>query len=113
MKQHITSDQLNELSDKAKNKLWKMAEPHDYEFNEMGANVCNRCGNFQSIPDFPGKCLPLLSIGQMIEFLVDNNSPMIKNDMGTIGSFEWVAGSEELCDDLWEAVKEVLEGEVK
>ena len=40
--------------------------------------------------------LPLLSIGQMIEFLDDNKKGW------------WGLNADELCDKLWEAVKEVL-----
>lgn len=53
--------------------------------------------------------LPLLSIGQMIEFLNEHSGQFIMSEMGQWGSdyfdFDWTG---ELCDKLWEAVKEVL-----
>jgi hypothetical protein len=47
------------------------------------------------------------SLASMIEFLIQNNSQFVKNDMGTVGAIEWVG--DELCDALWEECKEILE----
>lgn len=93
MKQHITADQLNELSDKAKEKLreWWSSE---------------------------GK--PLLSIGQLIEFLdiYENNFEFEKmhgyweiRRKLDLDYYQVKETAQELCDALWQAVKEVLENQ--
>lgn len=98
MKQHITIEQLNELSLKGKRKLFeRMLRTKNFEANLLWVES------------------PLLTIGQMIEFLSD------KHDNFTIGKISsWYIdldisdGSHdvydvmELCDALWEAVKEEL-----
>ncbi len=102
MKQNITVDQLNELSDKGGERLreWWKEEPGD-------------------ITHYDKYLYPLLSIGRMIGFL---------NEHIKFSSVEWegIRGywfgltikngkqrfyrkSNEICDSLWEAVKEVLE----
>jgi len=113
MKQHITLEQINELSGKGKEVL------EDWTFN----NIMMTKKAF----------IPLLSIGQMIEFLDESGEySLLKvhsevlglpNNWG-VGLFDnfnlrdgWV-GNEyiikyqenvELCDALWEAVKEAWE----
>ena len=85
MKQHIIVKQLKELSKKGTKRLldWSM-DGRDYN--------------------------PLLSIGQMIEFLGDEWFTYIalqnKDDLKQF----MVAKNDVLCDALWQAVKEVLEG---
>lgn len=124
MKQHITIEQLNELSEKGKVRLREWWFPNnvrehdlywfgeDYEVETIGC-----CEDEVSV----GKELPLLSIGQMIEFLFDNDfGPYItSND----NAFYWIVepvkkidywkkqeySNTELCDALWEAVKDILE----
>ncbi len=120
MKQHIIRDQLNELSEQGKKKLreWSQDLDSDFELTEENDNG-----------------LPLLSIGQMIEFLENkfgkgmgiygypvNHSPKVpnggyaikiipeENDVGIFGSRDGYLseGQEELCDALWETVKEIL-----
>jgi len=103
MKQNITKQQLDELSPKAKEKL------HKY----LGINI-------SSSLDWPEKYYQtaLLNIGEMIEFLDEQN----KRNACIVKSFitdEWVLNHpkrievkyicKELCDALWEAVKGVLE----
>lgn len=138
MKQHITPDQLNELSDKGKEKLrewWKPVEGDQcidpYEQIQTTVWCCE--------DDVEEGSLPLLSIGQMIEFLdesewiesihapqhgelnkgdlkhKDDDTYWEERDMSnpynwqvyttTVGSWN----TKELCDALWEAVKEVIE----
>jgi len=98
MKQHITVEQLNELSENGKSNLvdW---------YNEN-----NKLPVFQPIPETD----LLLSIGQMIEFLDKNNDTnweirlhKPRYDVRTYLSEEEDHG--ELCDALWGAVEEVLE----
>ena len=107
MKQNITSKQLNELSDKGKKTIRKWADDKVGIFDDY---VLGRK---------PSEWLPLLSIGQMIEFL-DGHQEDIDDDMMTLG-FPWFRvyssnGAEtlgikwkgELVDALWKACKEVL-----
>jgi len=140
MKQHITIEQLNELSKKGSDRLiewWtpvrgdkylkkdlnrelfygQLDSPHDAE--EAKPDKVYFCGT-----DGEGKerDLPLLSIGQMIEFLGDGRDYKHMPDM-TIQFKEFSSESlvdygiefkygnkttkaYELCDVLWEAVKE-------
>ncbi len=114
MKQYISPEQLNELSDEGKRKLKEYQD-----FNYMG-----------KIPSSERKLLAL-SIGEMIEFLdtnleVVNISKYVEKDApadnniwwnGCIAKiFTWSSVSyykaEELCDALWKAVKLVLEDEL-
>jgi len=82
MKQHITKVQLNELSGKGKVRLFKWITEKGY------------ARNLDVEPN------PLLSIGQMIEFLVDSDYIMMDD-------FDF--DDNELCDTLWQATKEELE----
>lgn len=112
MKQTITFDQLNELSPEAIKKLQqyfnrdlitKKPIPEKYWWSVSPSQ---------------------LSIGEMIEFLTNNGKNFSMGydrnpDMWTFVSGKWWANSKgeikdgqeypELCDALWEAVKEVLE----
>jgi hypothetical protein len=125
MKLHINQEQLNELSDKGKERLREWWENSDL-YPELDDDFVHLY-----IPE--GNMYPLLSIGQMIEFLdeyskkdwkIDTNfhDDLINckdhlglheyevrwaNDKGQIG---FVSESNILSDALWKAVKEVLEG---
>ena len=104
MKQHIIEGQLRELSDSQKMSLLKFVRREDdYQV---------KYGKVKSWPEIDGKnggaiYLPLLSIGQMLEFLIGNDweyyFELNKKRVGI--EFKWDG---ELCDALWEAVKEVL-----
>lgn len=85
MKQHITTEQLNELSEKADTKLRKWGVEH------------TSCWMFSADRTTP-------NIGDMIEFLLDRStgSWFVNHDIGN-------AVSEDMCDTLWEYTKEVLE----
>lgn len=156
MKQHITTDQLNELSDKGEERLrewWrKNHNPGDmiYSFEEISDENRYSPIHFYMFPDdhkdidtatiksgFYGAggfrenevihssirfrnetWIPLLSIGQMIEFLHDSKFYSSKSYIDNFFNFNntiecdkvqigWYG--EELCDALWEAVREVLE----
>lgn len=54
--------------------------------------------------DYENACL---SIGQMIEFLDQNNSTIIEFVLDDYRQIMW-RRDVELCDSLWEACKEVL-----
>lgn len=129
MKQNITVEQLNDLSDKGKEKLrawWKpqegdriigpegefVATYHDDDC--CGGDYCQyqreQCGLFQWSSD---KVLPLISIGQMIEFLYEHHG----NLWPRLGMFVFDDNkrihcmTNRLCDALYQACKEVLEKE--
>jgi hypothetical protein len=112
MKQHITVDQLNELSEKGKERLFVWEKQKDIIYS--------------SVPSVPNEFrLKPLNIGQMIEFLIENlgkgiglygipaDGPILKSGGWRIANPQ--AGiiladvTVELCDALWEAVKEILE----
>jgi hypothetical protein len=124
MKQNITVEQLNELSEKGKEELdkWCIKNGHiTQEEKELFREIS---------PNKPSGLL-LLSIGQMIEFLDVNDfyclniSRQIKKDNKKMKKPQWGVfdiGTYfsdnittngfiklELCDALWEAVKEFLE----
>lgn len=123
MKQHITVEQLNELSEKGKEKLRKWWKP-------IVGDWFDDDGYMRIIPDDETKGAfvlnsfhtPLLSIGQMIEFLDEHYKwkkyfSMTHHGLWSIidgsytqpleGRCAW--GKGELCDALWIGVKEVLE----
>lgn len=97
MKQYITEEQLKELSAKQLDRLeeWTNREiitkkpvPKDFRWNVSTLDM---------------------SIGQMIEFLDEHTDLSEIRDWVKTGAKEitWCE-NEELCDALWEAVKEVL-----
>jgi len=96
MKQHITKKQLNELSEKGKKRLSDYADRKNMEGQESGIYWYTRY-------------LPLLSLGPMIEFLSKEG---INIDLCFPEEFfinEQRYETKELCDALFEAVKEILE----
>lgn len=140
MKQHIIIDQLNELSDKGKERLrqwWKPleVEPIIFKFSTGWEETNNYPdGEYGHLvdpynPKDKENALPLLSIGQMIEFLDNDNLLYIRNVSGWHGGgYEVSLGTpiielklsvmedsvhtyrkKGLCDALWEACVEVLE----
>ena len=153
MKQHITIDQLNELSEKGKERLRKWWKPRRGDMcyvkgydkpvitliTEDGEEVWGKEGKKTrewekstegQMVGYPSDMLtfPILSIGQCIEFLVEQTPKRLGQDMAggeyfgrVVWSFmelldnEWEVNGEkyykskELCDALWMAVKEVLE----
>ena len=121
MKQHITPKQLNELSERGKDRLLDIFVKKDVKLMEM------IFGKNKEEPDL--KYLKetiehdeenrlLLSVGQMIEFLDEKTSsnweirfhkPLYDvnyPDSHISPDFEDFS---KLCDALWDAVKEVLE----
>lgn len=99
MKQHITKNQLDELNKKGKRRYYKFLR-----------KIKDSPGGMMYHDVIDGQLLPLLSIGQMIEFLGDDLAFVrfgdpIHLELGSGLGY----GRKELCDALWEAVKEVLE----
>lgn len=129
MKQNLTIEQLNELSEKGREKLRKWWKPDngdvwktdggDFIFFDEKAPECEL--QVMGIElSFTEGCLnaslPLLSIGQMVEFLEENSEHEFSIFRRIV---DWkiiyegqhygkILGGE-LCDALWEGVKEVLE----
>ena len=120
MKQQITIDQLNELSEKGREHLrewWKPTpisecvsickrldggEPIEPRILEVDKFIAKYKESHNGWANF--YYYPLLSIGQMIEFLGDDYSRIVLVSYTT----DFVR-ADDLCDALWEAVKEVLE----
>ena len=127
MKQHITTEQINGLSKKGQGRLRRWWKPRD---GDWYAHSSHRAW-FTMLAHGAAKLekndnLPLLSIGQIIEFLDDTTGENFRTvgskdvSQRSIGSpwHHWFTihwnEDMELCDALWEAVKEVLEeGNVK
>lgn len=124
MKQHIRPSQLAELSDEQKEKLrdWWTVREGDRFFVEnkwediAGESAPGRVESFDcdGLTYSKTECLPLLSVGQMIELVkklhrvvfIDSNNP---NNLWTVKvAPELVYQADELIDALWQAVKEVL-----
>lgn len=118
MKQHITVEQLKELDEKGKKKLrewWKIKDGNIYWFpKDEERNEGTAVFKYGMIPD--DKDTPLLSIGQMIEFLGENwyhrlfYFTTVTGGYGLSGLMKRYDG--EFCDALWMAVKEVLNEKV-
>jgi len=104
MKQNITVEQLNQLSVGAKKRLgeWWKPQVGDFYFWVAKGGVYN-VPNIGIVLDLPFTYtglakqtpLPLLSIGRMIEFLGEDYANLYPH-------------TNNLCDILWGAVKEVL-----
>lgn len=102
MKQYITIKQLNELTEKGKNKLLSYLFPGDY-----WGNIKER------LSDIP----KILSIGRMIEFLKKHGWFHIETQHDPVFYWDVVidhkgyggAMHEDLCDALWETIKQILE----
>ncbi len=117
MKQNITVEQIDELSEKGKKRLKKWAISHKFAYIYDDRYVFG-------VP-FGWNDLPLLSIGQMIQFLDEKWGniyfPILrktkrrkrgKADEWNITMYNGKPRIyyKELADALWEATKEVLNG---
>lgn len=128
MKQHITIEQLNEISEKGRERLrtwWKpqLFDLTAYCFTNEGDTTFQLAGNINEI-DNEGDLsigeieycstrkedmkyyLPLLSIGRMIEFLVDHKAWYIEYK-GQINQRAYNPLT--MVDEFWESIKEILE----
>lgn len=121
MKQHISEEQFNKLSPKTREVLKKWTIEKGYAITSLPGEMGY---GYQFEPEDDGKIwtpYPSLSIGQLIEFLVDKrrNIHIERFDGGkkyshwsisTCFDEKWKFGNEhkELCDSLWEAVKKEL-----
>jgi len=133
MQQHITIEQLNELSPKAKKKLqqWWKPQWEDVMYNpnnpEMGEHQLISQWTVDLTHKAKEECYPLLSIGQCLEFLNDyiNELTINVSEQRFYFVFSYKDKFNNLSIDkkradgklgqfiilLWEAVKEVLESE--
>lgn len=101
MKQHITEKQLEELDE---SKYIELVE------KEYGTSSCNKHAKFEN-------CKRMFSIGKMIEILRNEVNGIEITQNGKLWNIRFRIGHirapgvwncHELCDALWEAVKEVL-----
>jgi len=101
MKQRITIEQLNELTEEQKKNLrlrWSVTTG-DFFQHESGWGIVTQYVH----PDEHD--LPLLSIGQMIELIDQNRNDQMWSVMAEIESCR----THDLCNELWESVKIILE----
>ena len=108
MKQHITPEQLQELTPEQQERLrewWTPGEGDRITTGESvrlvireahGIRVYDTCGVAINI----NNCLPLLSIGQMFELLFDR--------CPRVYGWTYYNDDRDLADKLWQAVKEAL-----
>jgi len=115
MEQRITITQLKSLSKKSRRKLeyWyfdrrKKGDLVTYEYPGLDWS-CRWKPILFGLGETQGYPLPLLSIGQMIEFLATNGNGVKINVRPLDKRFPSNIFVKKLRDDLWEAVKEALE----
>lgn len=95
MKQHITIEQFQELPNKLQNTLYEWSYDKQY-------------GVYEDVDDWNTK---LLTIGQMIEFIVSRTGYVYIVRSDAQFSFYWSANNNtgnDCCDMLWKTVKEIL-----
>lgn len=103
MKQHITEDQYNELSEDKKKIWYQWCLDHNYT---MEARYGQKDIYWPFIPD---QILDFPSIGEMIEFILDHQQQII-----TTGKYYKTLNWDkklELCDTLWMSVQEILKND--
>jgi hypothetical protein len=97
MKQYITEEQYNELPEDKKDIWFKWAVKHNYRMTDIYPLLAEQENwDTDELATFP-------SIGQMMEFLGDEEMDRFVMRYG-----ETLPLNEQLCDELWEAVKAVL-----
>ena len=122
MKQHITVEQFKELDIEQKEKIKKIMNLKERDDILLWCNGKEKYSG--EVWCWEGEKFPLLSIGQMIEFLMKNTNGRVKDLEDKVDKVAgWVSKfafgktdspviiawkEEELCDALWKSVKEVL-----
>jgi hypothetical protein len=97
MKQFVHYTQIQALSLKAKEKLQKWAQENEDRI-------------YRSCNDDDLGWMPLLSVGQMIEFLGNEwERNFIRQGESLDDGGTFYINNDKLCDALWEVVKETLE----
>lgn len=120
MKQRITVEQLNELTVEQKEKLrewWKEnLKTYDVACYKFGRDnvvlVIQYSDSMHKAMDDSFNCLPLLSIGQMIELLRDKERYNLKEIEDFVDDYNtfyltWFE-FKEFCDAIWDEVKRAL-----
>ena len=104
MKRRITVEQLQELTEEQQQRLREWWKPTAWDvivvYHGMGMKVTNVYNEMVSTDK--KVCMPLLSIGQMIEML------QLYKDKDIFKYHDIDITDENLCDALWSAVKQVL-----
>ncbi len=112
MKQHITIEQLKELSKKQKKRLqnwWVPVEGDHFITQDLRSDIVGDIYIYSLRDDWNesiepnNKSYPLLSIGQMIEFIGDDWTRSLENCKGYVNTTP-----DELCDALWDMIKQLL-----
>lgn len=116
VKRRITVEQLNELTDKQRERLrnWWKQEAYDLYASETATGELKHYGVYHwtenSEIQAKDKRLPLLDIVQMIELLEEKHGECWINKIYSVdydhNIYPLYEG--ELCDALWEEVKAVL-----
>jgi len=117
MKQRITIEQLKELTEEQKDRLrelWspRLGDAYYHEYSDEAINTYYE--GSKDLEDLIKRYdpLPLLSIGQMVDLLHDENKRVSIVASGreweVIAHSEHAAINLELCDALWDIVKRVL-----
>jgi hypothetical protein len=112
MKQRISVEDLNQLSEEQKQRLRELWKPRNHDVYVYGYH--DTVNQITDATKFLGKnnALPVLGIGQMIELLY--SIPNAHTLVDVCDSFDAYGGIiinepvNNLCDALWSAVKEVL-----
>ena len=127
MKQVITAEQLQELSEEQKERLrdwWEVQEGDRFFAKGLWEDIAGKSGpgcveNFdcEGLSYKKENCLPLLSVGQCIELLHGKFAETISIEYSKHWD-QWFVSSDrtdepeteagEIIDALWEAVKAVL-----
>lgn len=101
MKQYISKSQLDELTGKQKEELFGW-------YHRSKGIKCFLVGTHMDMHEVAKEKMAVNSdkfnIGKMIDFLDDNNYWKINKSVLNLGMIP----RETICDELWEAVKEVL-----
>lgn len=106
MKQRITIDDLNQLSDKQKDKLREWWQPEYGDFicsleTKREGLIDNEYITVSEAIEMKDKLTPLLSIGQMIELVELHNVAWIARNCVDYDDRDFE-------DALWDKIKEVL-----
>ena len=121
MKQRITLEQLNELSKEDKIKLrhwWKPDDGDWFVINNENSKwtslfyeeKTDRVVYSNEYYEPKQNCLPLLSIGQMIDFIEEKNELLVRTDSYDVLDYKtlhWKVNVG-LCNTLWEMVKKLI-----
>ncbi|MEW9702736.1 hypothetical protein [Paenibacillus sp. SI8] len=108
MNQRLKAEQLHQLDNNQKEMLRKQWTPEEGHYIALGDHE-------EMVYYLNGvekhKALPLLSIGQMMEYLVECDASFTMNYDSSMWQVS-VSGhsyqNDELCDVLWEAMKQIL-----